>query len=189
MSTASQSNAPAGDPAAAHETLDNPAAAAPPAPFQAPAQGPMEELAAATAAFAETFHRWSSRKAIEAGANVTRLRLLHLVSCHGPQKMAELAGRLDVTPRSVTALVDGLETEGLVRRTHHATDRRVLLVELTCNPDRVQSQMLTYQASLARLLAELSETEREVMLRALVRLRDSMHAETMVPAPRQIRGA
>jgi hypothetical protein len=27
------------------------------------------------------------------------------------------------------------------------------------------------------------------MLRALVRLRDSMHAETMVPAPRQIRGA
>ena len=98
------------------------------------------DLAVATATFTGAFERWANRKAGEAGASVPRLRLLNAVHCHGPQKMADLAEALTVTPRNVTALVDGLEAEGLVRRVPHSTDRRVTLVELTCSPERVEAQ-------------------------------------------------
>jgi DNA-binding MarR family transcriptional regulator len=157
-----------------------PAAAAAPAPAASavPAGDSLQALAAAAASFADTFHRWSSRRAIAAGANVTRLRLLHLVRCHGPQKMADLAESLDVTPRSVTALVDGLAHEGLVARVPHPSDRRVTLVELTCNGDLVQAQMVAYQTSLESLFVDMSEPDRETLLRLLLRLRNQMQAES-----------
>jgi DNA-binding MarR family transcriptional regulator len=162
-------------------------AAAPAGPTpRAPAEdAAIEALATAAASFADTWHRWSGRQAIAAGANVTRLRLLHLVRCHGPQKMADLADSLDVTPRSVTALVDGLEAEGLVRRLAHATDRRVTLVELACDGDRVAAQMLAYRASLATLFTEMPEADRETLRRLLTGLRNRMQAEAGSSGHRQ----
>jgi DNA-binding MarR family transcriptional regulator len=138
-----------------------------------------QALAVAASTFAGAFDRWASRKATEAGASVPRLRLLYQVHCHGPQKMADLADALAVTPRNVTALVDGLESEGLVRRVPHSTDRRVTLVELTCNSDRVAAQFGTYQASIASLFVGMSEDERRTLLRLLGALHDRMRAEAV----------
>jgi len=45
-----------------------------------------------------------------------------------PNKIAE---RLIISRASVTGLIDSLERRGYVRRTPHATDRRMLLIELT----------------------------------------------------------
>ena len=136
-----------------------------------------ERLAMAAATFVDTFDRWSSRKAIEAGASVPRLRLLYEVHCNGPRKMADLADALAVTPRNVTALVDGLEADGLVRRQPHSTDRRVTMVELTCNSDRVVAQFATYQSSIADLFVTLTEDERLTLLHLLEGLRARMDAD------------
>ncbi|MGD0018975.1 MAG: MarR family transcriptional regulator [Candidatus Limnocylindrales bacterium] len=143
----------------------------------ADADSPVAALAVQTAAFADAFARWAGRKAVEAGASVPRLRLLYAVHCHGPQKMADLAEELTVTPRNVTALVDGLEAEGLVRRVPHSTDRRVTLVELTCNSERVAAQFGAYQASIAGLFAGLGAEDQRTLLRLLTTLHDRMHAE------------
>lgn len=137
-----------------------------------------ETLAAAATAFADTFERWASRRAFDAGASIPRLRLLNAVHCHGPQKMADLAEALAVTPRNVTALVDGLEAESMVRRVPHATDRRVTLVELTCDADRVAAQFATYQASIAGLFADMTEADRASLLRLFETLRGRMVAES-----------
>ena len=127
-----------------------------------------------TAAFVDEFERWAHRKAIEAGASVPRLRLLYSIHCNGPRKMADLAEELTVTPRNVTALVDGLEADGLVRRIPHSTDRRVTLVELTCNSERVESQFRAYRASLADLFSVLSDEDCLRLARILATLRDRM---------------
>jgi DNA-binding MarR family transcriptional regulator len=127
-----------------------------------------------TAAFVDEFERWAHRKAIEAGASVPRLRLLYSIHCNGPRKMADLAEELTVTPRNVTALVDGLEADGLVRRVPHSTDRRVTLVELTCNSERVESQFRAYRASLADLFSVLSDEDCQGLARILATLRDRM---------------
>jgi DNA-binding MarR family transcriptional regulator len=138
---------------------------------------PVASLVVQTGAFADAFGRWANRKAAEAGASVPRLRLLYAVHCHGPQKMADLADELTVTPRNVTALVDGLEAEGLVRRIPHATDRRVTLVELTCSPERVAGQFEAYQASIERLFEALTVDDQRTLLRLLATLQERMRVE------------
>jgi DNA-binding MarR family transcriptional regulator len=134
----------------------------------------VEALALEVAAFVGSFERWSSRRAAEAGASSSRMKLLHAVRCHGPRKMADLADELDTTPRNVTAIVDGLEAEGLVRRTPHATDRRVTLVELTCNRDRVAEQFGRYQSSIGELFAEMDADDRRTLLRLVVEMKSRM---------------
>ena len=136
-----------------------------------------EELAAAATTFAGAFERWASRKAAVAGASVPRLRLLNAVHCHGPQKMADLADALAVTPRNVTALVDGLESDGLVRRVPHSTDRRITLVELTGSSDHVAEQFGRYQASIASLFADMTAEERQTLHRLLESLLIRMRAD------------
>jgi DNA-binding MarR family transcriptional regulator len=136
-----------------------------------------DALAIEVGAFCATFERWANRKAVDVGASVPRLRLLYEVHCHGPQKMATLAEALAVTPRNVTALVDGLEADGLVRRVPHSTDRRITLVELTCNSDHVAEKFGTYQASVAGLFDGLTAGDRETLLRLLETLHGRMHAD------------
>jgi DNA-binding MarR family transcriptional regulator len=173
MSTASSETAPAGPegraavPVVSAGEGDTAAAAS------------AEELAAAASAFVGAFDHWANRRAAEAGASIPRLRLLYQVHCHGPQKMADLADALAVTPRNVTALVDGLEAEGMVRRVPHSTDRRITLVELTCNSDKVASQFGTYQASIASLFVAMSDEERQTLLRLLGLLHDRMRADAV----------
>jgi DNA-binding MarR family transcriptional regulator len=96
--------------------------------------------------------------------------------------MADLAGELDVTPRNVTALVDGLEAEGLVRRVPHATDRRVTLVELTCNREKVASQFASYQSSIGGLFADLGDEDQLTLLRLLAALRARMRQDDRHPS-------
>jgi DNA-binding MarR family transcriptional regulator len=141
-----------------------------------------DSLAAATASFAGSFDRWANHKATEAGISAQRLRLLNVVHCRGPQKMADLAEALAVTPRNITALVDGLEAEGLIRRIPHSTDRRVTLVELTVGSVNVESQFRAFQDSIGSLFATLGEDDRRTLLRLLTMLHNRMHAEGDKPA-------
>jgi DNA-binding MarR family transcriptional regulator len=48
-----------------------------------------------------------------------------------PMSMGELAALLGIDPPNATVLVDDLESQGLVRRRPHPTDRRAKLVETT----------------------------------------------------------
>ncbi|MDT7786551.1 MAG: hypothetical protein QOF58_4970 [Pseudonocardiales bacterium] len=49
----------------------------------------------------------------------------------GALPMRVMGERLQLHPTSVTNIVDRLESDGLVRRTPHPTDRRTTLVEIT----------------------------------------------------------
>src|SRR5438094_6878907 len=89
------------------------------------------QLVEATGRFAQAFDRWLQRCRPVEGISWSRLRLLGLLSCHGPQKMSDLGDELGVTPRNITTLADALEQDGLVTRRPHPTDRRVTLIELT----------------------------------------------------------
>lgn len=56
---------------------------------------------------------------------------LMVMAVHGPQRMSDLARYLLQQTQTTTDLIDRLEQRGLVRRIRHATDRRVVLVEVT----------------------------------------------------------
>jgi DNA-binding MarR family transcriptional regulator len=67
----------------------------------------------------------------ERGLNASRAEALLVLDRGGAIVQRQLGEALRCTPRYVTAIVDDLEAEGLVRRERHPTDRRATLVVLT----------------------------------------------------------
>ena len=64
------------------------------------------------------------------GMSFGRTRAIRRVA-RRPVSMGELAAALGIDPPNATVLVDDLESQGLVRRQPHPTDRRTKLVEAT----------------------------------------------------------
>jgi DNA-binding MarR family transcriptional regulator len=105
------------------------------------------------------------------GLTTPRLRLLSFLQTDGPLTSAELARRLDVTPRAVTALVDGLVEQHLVRRRPHPSDRRATLVSLTPRGSRMCTRLESGFCQLAEeLLAGTSDRQLAAGLAVIRRL-------------------
>src|SRR3989337_2175600 len=81
--------------------------------------------------FGPCYMRWVKSRLQDRGLTYARMRLLGALHCGGPQIMSSISDELGVTRRNVTALVDALEEEGLVRRRPHPTDRRATVIEMT----------------------------------------------------------
>ena len=89
--------------------------------------------------------------------------------------MRALADELGLTPRNITDAVDALESEGLVRRTAHPTDRRATLVELTdAGIATAEQELLPRQCAIADLFNDLSEAEQLRLSELLDRLADGL---------------
>jgi DNA-binding MarR family transcriptional regulator len=73
--------------------------------------------------------RWADRYGLSEGRFQILIRLHHVDG--GRLTMGELAETLDVSPRTVTGLVDTLERDGLVKRVNAADDRRSVYAEIT----------------------------------------------------------
>src|SRR3954471_13801980 len=135
-----------------------------------PEQLPLQ-LVEATGRFTQAFDRWLRRCQPEEGISWSRLRLLGILSCHGPQKMSDLGDALGVTPRNITTLVDALEQEGLVTRRPHPTDRRVTLIELTPRAAGCSAALWSERlAAASELFTSLSEADQRELLRLLLLL-------------------
>ncbi|MFI9385572.1 MarR family winged helix-turn-helix transcriptional regulator [Kutzneria sp. NPDC052558] len=86
-------------------------------------------------------------------------------------RMADLAGRLDIVPRSATSVVDGLEEQGLVLRRPDPGDRRSMLVSLTEAGRLLVSRIDEAKRGAAEeMFGTLDPAEREQLLAVLLRL-------------------
>ena len=128
------------------------------------------QAAQTTDRFVEVFGRWVKDRAAESGTSASRLKLVYHLHCEGPQKMAELAEHLAVTPRNVTALIDGLEGEGYLERTPHPTDRRATLIRLSGSGDELAARFETYSGQLLALFDTLSRDDQRALSRILGQL-------------------
>jgi len=109
--------------------------------------------------------RIQSRQLEPIGITPAQFRLLRTVAHYdGPPRMADLAQRLDVVPRAVTTLVDGLEASGRVRRIPDPTSRRVVRIEIT-DEGRATLRSLrdARRAAAEEILAPLTAEQREVL--------------------------
>jgi DNA-binding MarR family transcriptional regulator len=121
------------------------------------------------------FSRWVQSMIETSSVSPARMRLLGALHCKGPQIMCGLSDLLEVSPRNVTTLVDGLESEGLVRRVPHPTDRRATIVELTARGFEEGSLLLaSYQETVASLYRDLPEADQHELVRLLQALLDSL---------------
>ncbi|MET8565072.1 MarR family transcriptional regulator [Streptomyces flaveolus] len=99
------------------------------------------------------------------GVTPAQSRLLRTLAHYGsPPRMADLAERLEVVPRAVTTLVDGLEASGKVRRVPDPANRRVTRIELTDEGRATLRELRGARRSAAEeMLAPLTEKERQVL--------------------------
>jgi len=92
------------------------------------------------------------------GLTESRAHLLWQLAQRGPCTQATLAADLHVTPRNVTALVDGLAATGFVTREPHPSDRRAALVTFTEQGRATAQALLDGHRRLARqLFADLPD--------------------------------
>jgi len=89
-----------------------------------------------------------------AGRGLSRARATVLARLQGAgsTNQGTLARELDVSPRNVTGLVDGLEAAGLVERLPHPADRRAILVTLTDDGTTAAEALADDERRLARFL-------------------------------------
>lgn len=130
------------------------------------------------AAFGPLYLKWVRSRLQDGGMTYARMRLLGALHCKGPQIMSSISDELGVTRRNVTALVDALEEEGLLRRKPHPTDRRATVIEMTdrgeLTMDRVYDE---HRAAVAELFAGLEEEDRRELARMLGLLRETLRRE------------
>lgn len=112
-------------------------------------------------------HRIQKRHLEPLGITPAQSRLLRLVSHHEGDpapRMADLAARLEVVPRAVTTLVDGLEAAGCVRRAPDPANRRVIRIELTDTGRATLRRLRNARTDAAEeILAPLTADQREVL--------------------------
>ncbi|MFD7260332.1 MarR family winged helix-turn-helix transcriptional regulator [Streptomyces sp. NPDC059874] len=112
-------------------------------------------------------HRIQKRHMEPLGITPAQSRLLRLVSHYEdeqPPRMADLAARLEVVPRAVTTLVDGLEAAECVRRAPDPVNRRVIRIELTDTGRATLRRLRNARTDAAEeILAPLTADQREVL--------------------------
>jgi DNA-binding MarR family transcriptional regulator len=111
------------------------------------------------------------------------MRLLCELHDVGPQRMADLASALDITPRNVTTLVDGLERDGIVHRRPHPTDRRATVIELTESAHGAVDRSIDHQAAIRCLFETVAPADRATLIRLIGELESWMGPEAELPAP------
>jgi DNA-binding MarR family transcriptional regulator len=144
------------------------------------------QLAEAFAEFGPAYRRLVHSAKESTGITYARARLLHALQVHGPTIMSGLRHELGITARSVTALVDGLEEEGHVRRVPHPTDRRATVIELTgAGMQAVQGLHAAFSGAAATAFHGLPPGDKAHLLRIMRTVVEQLRAETEgLPDPR-----
>lgn len=130
------------------------------------------------AGFGPAYTRWIRSKLQGSGVSHARVRLLGALRCEGPRIMSEISEELGVTRRNVTALVDALEEEEMVRRRDHPTDRRATLIELTDHGQESAERLFEeHRAAVASLFEALPEEDRAELIRLMGKVRETLNHE------------
>jgi DNA-binding MarR family transcriptional regulator len=138
---------------------------------------PHRELLELSARFSRLFLRWLDSRS-PGGLSYPRLRVLEALHCQGPAKMKSLADALGLSARNLTAVADSLESDGLLRRVAHPSDRRATLLELTDDGQLAADQSLVPRlVEISQLFEELSPTARNTLRSTLATLVHAMESE------------
>jgi DNA-binding MarR family transcriptional regulator len=109
----------------------------------------------------------------EFGTTLPRFDLMAQLERHRDGlKMNELSRLLMVTGGNVTAIVDQLETEGLVERIDEPLDRRAWRIQLTVDGRKIFAEMArAHEQWVVELLGGLSRREEQELLKLLAKMK------------------
>ena len=105
---------------------------------------------------------------------IAQYRALVVLASRGPQRMADLAGALDVAPSTAGRMCDRLVRKGLIRRHRARVDRRAVLVSVTAAGRQVVDQATARRRALIEdILAKLPADTQQAAAEALAAFADA----------------
>jgi DNA-binding MarR family transcriptional regulator len=112
-------------------------------------------------------------------------QILAIIEGEGaPLPPSVIAERMLMTSGTMTSLLDTLTRRGLVRRASHPDDRRMLLVDITGAGRKVVDVVLPVTHRITQeMFANLSETDRERLIRLLGRVQQQLQVLRAQPVP------
>lgn len=116
-------------------------------------------------------HRGLEKNLSSTGLTITELRILKSLSVDGPSPMAKFSSECFLTAPSVTAVIDRLESEGLVERGRGNEDRRVVTVRITHKGrERLEVGLRLNSQFVSRALRSLSREEAKQLVTLMEKL-------------------
>jgi DNA-binding MarR family transcriptional regulator len=118
----------------------------------------------------------------EAGLTPPQFHTLMWLGHDGPLSMSELAGRVRISEKTMTGLVDRLERAELVQRIRDQADRRVVRSRLTRKGAATYRRLdAALDQRLGEVMAVLDPEDREVLLRIFDKLLQRLALPTELP--------
>ena len=129
-----------------------------------------------------TMERWAEHHGLSEGRFQILVRLQH--QANGRLAMGELAELLDVSPRTVTGLVDNLERDGFAKRVDAPDDRRSVYAEITeQGRNAVKRLWRDSEGGQAELIKGFTDAELVQLRHLCLRLLKAMSAEELAATP------
>ena len=113
------------------------------------------------------------------GLSMARTKMLRRLHEQGPTRQSVLAADFELSPRSITDIVDGLERLGLAERRPDPADRRAKLVAITeAGQSALDIANVTRERLLTQIFGGLTEDDRATLFRLLGRLDEAVQQVT-----------
>lgn len=113
------------------------------------------------------------------GYCLTDFMILEALLHKGPLTISAIGEKVNLASASMTSAIDRLEERKLVHRTLTAQDRRVRLVDLTCDGRKFIAQLFTDHVNdLEAISTEITQEERQVLYKALKKIGFAAKAAT-----------
>jgi DNA-binding MarR family transcriptional regulator len=128
--------------------------------------------------------RYARREDEASGLSPARLSALSVLVFGGSKTIGELAAAEQVRPPTMSAIVDGLERDGLVKRAADRDDRRVVRVAASVKGKRVLQRARERRiAALADRLSQLDAREIALVREAAELVDASLRRSSAAPEP------
>lgn len=122
---------------------------------------------------------FNSQSGLPADYSKQELLAIDVLGMNGACRMGEIAEYLSVGQSAITSLIDRLEEKGNVIRVRSKVDRRVWLVELSDEGQKIfQVQAKNYRTVAEELIAPLTDAERKTFVGLLTRMTKAAKNET-----------
>jgi DNA-binding MarR family transcriptional regulator len=138
-----------------------------------PETGADERLAEAFWSVARQLRETSQETLAPWDITPSHFRALRVLKRHGVMRLSDLSEHLHIAARSITEVVDALESRDLVQRRADPGDRRATLVELTEHGTSILDAIRAARGTEAeRAFGRLSQTDRAHLARILRKLQN-----------------
>lgn len=131
------------------------------------------DLREAFAGVQAALRRLRGRESQRTGVGISQWRLLSALAREGELSAGQLATASELTPATVTQMLDRLVADGVVDRRRSETDRRAVVCRLTpAGREQLVEAEARFVARWEQVLADLTEEELVHGARVLERLRE-----------------